>query len=225
MAEKRISELTAKGSNLQSTDLIEVSVDAGGGLYNTRYITGAQITGAVSSANFANTNLTLTSSRTHDGDGYSITFDDVLAFRINSKVGINSAPNAGARFYVSAGTGLYAGYFDASDEIGVYAVSSSNRAVYALSSTFTAVEGISTTGRGGHFKSSGTYSLWSQSMDATNKQSILSNGLCDFKNYADTITILQLKDSGRVNMPSLPTSSVGLAAGDLWNDSGTIKIA
>jgi hypothetical protein len=27
-----------------------------------------------------------------------------------------------------------------------------------------------------------------------------------------------------VNLPSLPTSSAGLAAGDLWNDSGTVKV-
>jgi hypothetical protein len=86
MAEKRISELTAKGSNLQSTDLLEVSVDAGGGSYVTRYITGSQITGAVSSANFANTNLTFTANRTHDADGYSLTISDIdiLTFTANA---------------------------------------------------------------------------------------------------------------------------------------------
>jgi hypothetical protein len=33
-----------------------------------------------------------------------------------------------------------------------------------------------------------------------------------------------LKTVGKVNFNTLPTSSVGLSAGDLWNDSGTIKI-
>jgi prepilin-type processing-associated H-X9-DG protein len=33
-----------------------------------------------------------------------------------------------------------------------------------------------------------------------------------------------LKTSGKVNMASLPTSSAGLSAGDLWNDAGTLKI-
>jgi hypothetical protein len=28
-----------------------------------------------------------------------------------------------------------------------------------------------------------------------------------------------------INFANLPTSSAGLAAGDLWNDSGTLKIA
>jgi hypothetical protein len=32
-------------------------------------------------------------------------------------------------------------------------------------------------------------------------------------------------ESGKVKMPALPTSSAGLSAGDLWNDSGTLKIA
>jgi hypothetical protein len=28
-----------------------------------------------------------------------------------------------------------------------------------------------------------------------------------------------------VNISSLPTSSAGLATGDIWNDSGTLKVA
>jgi len=30
--------------------------------------------------------------------------------------------------------------------------------------------------------------------------------------------------TGKVNFSSLPTSSSGLSSGDLWNDSGTVKI-
>jgi hypothetical protein len=30
---------------------------------------------------------------------------------------------------------------------------------------------------------------------------------------------------GRINFQSLPTSSAGLAAGTIWNDSGTLKVA
>jgi hypothetical protein len=29
----------------------------------------------------------------------------------------------------------------------------------------------------------------------------------------------------RANISSLPTSAVGLRAGDLWNDTGTVKVA
>ena len=39
----KISQLTAKGATLADTDLIEVSQSAGGGLYTTRSVTGANI--------------------------------------------------------------------------------------------------------------------------------------------------------------------------------------
>ena len=50
---------------------------------------------------------------------------------------------------------------------------------------------------------------------------------------ADTNTDLTLQAKGtgivrinsRINLASLPTSAAGLAAGDLWNDSGTLKVA
>lgn len=44
MANKKISELTPKGSALSATDLLEVSVDAGGGTYTTASVTGQEIT-------------------------------------------------------------------------------------------------------------------------------------------------------------------------------------
>lgn len=42
MAEVRISELTAKGSNLEATDLLEIS-KYNGSTYDTKSVTGAQI--------------------------------------------------------------------------------------------------------------------------------------------------------------------------------------
>ena len=45
MANKKISQLTAKGSALAATDLIEISEDAGGGTYVTKSVTGANIAG------------------------------------------------------------------------------------------------------------------------------------------------------------------------------------
>jgi hypothetical protein len=33
-----------------------------------------------------------------------------------------------------------------------------------------------------------------------------------------------IKTNGTINLPSLPTSASGLSAGDIWNDSGTLKI-
>lgn len=46
MANIKISELTPKGANLASTDLLEISESAGGGTYVTKSVTGAQIVAA-----------------------------------------------------------------------------------------------------------------------------------------------------------------------------------
>jgi hypothetical protein len=37
-------------------------------------------------------------------------------------------------------------------------------------------------------------------------------------------TQFKVAENGEISMPNLPTSSAGLSAGDLWSDSGTIKI-
>ena len=44
MAEKKISQLTAKGSNLETSDLLIISKSDGSGGYDSKYITGADLT-------------------------------------------------------------------------------------------------------------------------------------------------------------------------------------
>lgn len=58
MANIKISQLTPKGANLASTDLLEISEDAGGGTYTTKSITGAEIRAGLQST------LTLTTTGT-----------------------------------------------------------------------------------------------------------------------------------------------------------------
>ena len=43
MAEKKISQLTAKGAAIAATDLLVISEDAGGGTYTTKSVTSANI--------------------------------------------------------------------------------------------------------------------------------------------------------------------------------------
>ena len=43
MAEKKISQLTAKGAAIAATDLLVISEDAGSGTYTTKSVTGANI--------------------------------------------------------------------------------------------------------------------------------------------------------------------------------------
>ena len=55
MANKKISQLTAKGARLAATDLVEIAEDAGGGNYVTKSVTGANITGGQIIAAVSNT--------------------------------------------------------------------------------------------------------------------------------------------------------------------------
>lgn len=54
----KISGLTAKGATIADTDLVEVSQSAGGGLYTTRSVTGANIKALVTDANMTTSDIT-----------------------------------------------------------------------------------------------------------------------------------------------------------------------
>lgn len=230
MAEKRISELTAKGATLGATDLLEISEPDGLGGYVSKRVTGSEVFAGVSTSNFASANLTFTANRTHNINTYELTFDNVGKFtvngntKVNTRLSVNANALASARIYSTAPNGEYAGFFESTDEIALYATSTSGRGIYAISTSGKGIEAISTSSYGGQFKSANNYAVWSQSTGAGTKLSILSNGQCDFKDYADTITILKLHDGGKVSMPNLPTSAAGLSAGDLWNNGGVINI-
>ena len=54
----KISGLTAKGTTIADTDLVEVSQSAGGGLYTSRSVTGANIKALVTDANMTTSDIT-----------------------------------------------------------------------------------------------------------------------------------------------------------------------
>lgn len=58
MAEKKISQLTAKGAALATTDLLVVSESAGGGSYVTKSVTGANVKALVTDANLTTSDIT-----------------------------------------------------------------------------------------------------------------------------------------------------------------------
>jgi len=58
MAEIKISDLNPKGSNLSVTDLLVISEDIGGGLYETKSITGDEVLNAVAKTAVAVRNQT-----------------------------------------------------------------------------------------------------------------------------------------------------------------------
>ena len=58
MAEKKFSELTAKGATLADTDLLAISESAGGGTYVSKRVTGANVKALVTDANLTTTDIT-----------------------------------------------------------------------------------------------------------------------------------------------------------------------
>ena len=58
MAEKKFSELTAKGTTIADTDLVAISESAGGGTYTSKSVTGANIKALVTDANLSTTDIT-----------------------------------------------------------------------------------------------------------------------------------------------------------------------
>lgn len=58
MAEKKFSQLTAKGATIADTDLVAISESAGGGSYVSKSVTGANIKALVTDANLTTTDIT-----------------------------------------------------------------------------------------------------------------------------------------------------------------------
>lgn len=85
MATKKISELTAKGSNLSSTDLLEVSVDDGLGGRVSKSITGQEIIDAASAGGGGFfTGSTATADTTQDVAGFTFQITNAGVFIVDS---------------------------------------------------------------------------------------------------------------------------------------------
>ena len=73
MAEKKISQLTAKSANLDATDLIPIAESDGLGGYVTKHITGAEVVGGAGSTTIYNGDSQLAGDRTIDADQNKLT--------------------------------------------------------------------------------------------------------------------------------------------------------
>lgn len=82
---QKISQMTPKGANLASTDLIEIS-ELVSGTYQTKSITGQEIIDAASGGgtNIYNTDGTLTSDRTLTGNNLTLLFQTMGQFNVHS---------------------------------------------------------------------------------------------------------------------------------------------
>ena len=91
MANKKISQLTAKGSALAATDLVEIAENAGGGTYVTKSVTGANIKSGLQPTLVSGTNIKTINSTTLLGSG------DLV---INSGVHVLTKPVSGRTYSV-----------------------------------------------------------------------------------------------------------------------------
>lgn len=219
MAEKRISELTAKGSNLGANDLVEISEYVSPGVYRTRYITGTQV-GAISS-NFATADLTFTANRTHDISTYTLTFDGT------TRVVSPGATSGDTAFSVRNNT-------DTADLVKVTGDGAANfygdiyarnekihaQDLYSLYFGFNAISIISAI----DYKSRGEIGVayTNHRFDTTSLLTTAGAKVVHFANFGNIH--MDIDKDGNVGMYNLPTSSAGLSAGQLWNNSGVINI-
>jgi hypothetical protein len=86
MAEKKISQLTAKSANLDATDLIPIAESDGLGGYVTKHITGAEVVGGAGSTTIYNGDAQLSGDRTIDCDSNFLKFAklEYLYFQSNA---------------------------------------------------------------------------------------------------------------------------------------------
>lgn len=140
MATKRISELPAKGASIGATDLVEISEPDGLGGYVSKRVTGAQLG---TDTNFANTDLTLTANRSHDFDGFDMTFTDAHLLVYGSDTQAIYANNSGSGHGVVgvANTGT-----------AVNGSSTSGNGVSGSSTNSNGVTGASVNSKGGAFR-------------------------------------------------------------------------
>jgi len=87
MANKKISQLTAKGTALAATDLVEISEDAGGGTYVTKSVTGANIKSGLQDTLVSGTNIKTINSNTILGSGDLVIAAGMKVPAVSSTVG------------------------------------------------------------------------------------------------------------------------------------------
>jgi hypothetical protein len=95
---------------------------------------------------------------------------------------------------------------------------------FYLGSTATQLAKLSSGYTSGSILKSGDFFMYNQTVGNITFWNNLSTGNINFTTGSASSPQMTLKPSGVLNLSSVPTSSAGLSAGDIWNDGGTLKI-
>jgi len=111
MAEKKFSDLTAKGAALADTDLLAISEDAGGGAYTSKSVTGANVKALVTDANLTTTDITTNDvSTSKHGFAPKAPNDTTKFLRGDGTWAVPSAGSTSGKFGIADSNGAYTYY-------------------------------------------------------------------------------------------------------------------
>jgi hypothetical protein len=111
MAEKKFSDLTAKGAALADTDLVAISESTGGGAYTSKSVTGANIKALVTDANLTTTDVTTNDvSTSKHGFAPKAPNDTTKFLRGDGTWAVPAAGSSSGKFGIADSTGAYTYY-------------------------------------------------------------------------------------------------------------------
>lgn len=95
MANLKISQLTAKGSNLDASDRIAIAEDDGGGVFSSKYVTGTQVKNIAINTQTNNYTIVLADAfklveiNSSSARTITVPLNGVIAFPIGTKITIS----------------------------------------------------------------------------------------------------------------------------------------
>ena len=190
MADKKISQLTAKGSNLASTDLIPIAEYDGVSAYTTKYVTGSEVVGGAGSTTLYNGDSALSTDRTIDGDGNFLKAIKLKEFSVSVDGPTSGLGVPYVKFTANKATGK--------DFLQVYNNTDGKEAFRVMAD--------------GKIQINSEYTL--PATDGSARQVLRTDGLgsVDFVSYG---LFSQTADSSAVTNTTTPTSIIGTGEGSL----------
>ena len=216
MAEKKFSELTAKGAALAATDLVAISEDAGGGSYTSKSVTGANIKALVTDANLTTTDITTNDvSTSKHGFAPKAPNDTTKFLRGDGTWAVPAAGSSSGKFGIADSTGAYTYYTTLGAAITAASAGQTVEFFTDYTETGAAVitlkDGVNINGNGHTYTKS--------TNDSTHLMQVTGNTTCSVLNC----NFVRSVGSGRVlNIGSTYTGTIDWS-GTILNNTGTGK--